>query len=165
MIDPTPDALAAEHDGVIRHDGVFDVDGPTFERIRSRADRWGVGAFVHDGDRVLLVAEDGRWFLPGGARKPGERLPAGAAREVREETGVRVRVDALAAISEQTFRYDGDEVTYHFATFEARPETTALADDPGLPGEGIERVAWWRRIPEDTFDRELVTRLAASRGI
>lgn len=160
MVDPTPDALAARYDDVVRHGGVFDVDEATFERIRSRSGRWGVGAFVHEGGRLLLVEEDGRWFLPGGLREPGEPLAAGAAREVHEETGVRVEIRSLAAISEQTFRHAGEAVPFSFATFEGTPASTELADEPGLAGEGIETAAWWTEVPPETFDRELVTRLA-----
>lgn len=160
MPEPTPDELAARHDDVVRHRGVFDVDEATFERVRSRAGRWGVGAFVHEGARLLLVEEDGRWFLPGGLRETGEPLAAGAAREVHEETGVRVAIRGLAAISEQTFRHAGEAVPFFFATFEGTPASTALADEPPLAGEGIETAAWRTEVPTGTFDRELVTRLA-----
>lgn len=159
MVDPSPDELAARYDDVVRHGETFDLDREGFERARRRADRWGVGALVHDGGRVLFVKQDGQWFLPGGAREPGESLEAGAVREVREESGVAVEVTGLAAISEQTFRHGDDCVDYHFATFEARPEETALSDDPGRDDEGIESAAWRSDVPTDTFDRDLVERL------
>ena len=160
MIDPAPDELAARYDDVVRHGATFELDAEAFDRATRRADRWGVGAFVQHDGRVLLVREDGRWFLPGGIREPGESLEAGAQREVREETGVDVAVTGLAAISEQTFR-DGDRrVAFHFATFEAAPEGTTLAVNPGREGEGIERAAWHGTVPEDTFDAALVRRLA-----
>ena len=159
MVHPTPDELAARHDDVVRHAETFDLDAAAFERARRRADRWSVGAFVHDDGRVLFVRQDDRWFLPGGARVPGESLAAGARREVREETGVEVEITGLAAISEQTFRHGTESVPFYFATFEAVPRDASLADDPGLPGEGIESAAWHGRVPEDTFDAELVRRL------
>ena len=159
MVDPSPDELAARYDDVVRHGETFDLDREGFERARRRADRWGVGALVHDDGRVLFVKQDGQWFLPGGAREPGESLEAGAAREVREETGVAVTVTGLAAISEQTFRHGDDRVAYHFATFEARPEGTTTSDDPGRDGEGIESAAWRSDVPPNTFDVGLVRRL------
>lgn len=61
-----------------------------------------VAAVVRDASRRLLVVRrgkpplEGRWTLPGGAVEPGERLHAAVAREVREETGLRVVVGELA---------------------------------------------------------------------
>lgn len=56
------------------------------------------GAVVTDPQgRVLLVRRDhdpqrGRWSVPGGRVEPGESLGEAAAREVLEETGLRVEV-------------------------------------------------------------------------
>ncbi|MGR0221716.1 NUDIX hydrolase [Agromyces sp. ZXT2-6] len=56
-------------------------------------------AVVTDADgRVLLVRrgrepQRGRWSVPGGRVEPGETLEEAAAREVHEETGLRVEVD------------------------------------------------------------------------
>ena len=53
---------------------------------------------THEG-RVLLLrmVENGYtyWAPPGGGLRSGETLPAAAAREAREETGLEVRVGAL----------------------------------------------------------------------
>lgn len=160
MVDPAPDDLAARYDDVVRHGETFDLGADAFERARRRRDRWGVGAFVHHDGDVLLVRQDGRWYLPGGAREPGESLEAGARREVREETGVDVEITGLAAISEQTFRHGGESVDFHFATYEAVPDSRAVSDDPGREGEGIEVAAWRADVPRATFDRGLVERLA-----
>jgi 8-oxo-dGTP diphosphatase len=64
-----------------------------------------VAAFAMDGDdlQVLLVQRrfepfEGSWALPGGFVEADERLDQAAARELREETGVRVDVlEQLAA--------------------------------------------------------------------
>ncbi|MBU0495399.1 MAG: NUDIX domain-containing protein [Chloroflexi bacterium] len=62
----------------------------------------GCSASVLDatGQRVLLVrrADDGRWAVPGGYMEPGESVAEACAREVWEETGVRVRVERLVAV-------------------------------------------------------------------
>ncbi|MDF2975771.1 MAG: hydrolase [Actinomycetospora sp.] len=57
-----------------------------------------VGGVVTDADgRLLLVRrahdpEAGRWSLPGGRVEPGETAAGATAREVAEETGLRVAV-------------------------------------------------------------------------
>jgi ADP-ribose pyrophosphatase YjhB (NUDIX family) len=50
--------------------------------------------------RILLVrrADSGRWAVPGGYMEPGESVTEACAREVLEETGVRVRVGRLVAV-------------------------------------------------------------------
>lgn len=58
--------------------------------------RPGVRAVVRDGDGLILLLKrpdsdafkPGTWNLPGGAKEPDEGFRAGAARELREETGL-----------------------------------------------------------------------------
>ena len=56
-----------------------------------------VRAAVFDGGRILLVKEpdDGGWSLPGGWADIGETPAEAAVREVREESGYRVRAVRL----------------------------------------------------------------------
>jgi ADP-ribose pyrophosphatase YjhB (NUDIX family) len=59
----------------------------------------GVGALVARDDRVLLVRQRRsygvHWEVPSGYYEPGESLEQAAAREVLEETGVRVEIGPL----------------------------------------------------------------------
>lgn len=50
--------------------------------------------------KVLLIrrADNGRWCVPGGYMEPGESVTEACAREVWEETGLRVRVERLIAV-------------------------------------------------------------------
>lgn len=59
-----------------------------------------VGAVIRVDDRYLLVREAkaicrGKWSVPGGHLKPGESIPDGAIREVKEETGHDIRLIGL----------------------------------------------------------------------
>ncbi|MGW0792484.1 nucleotide triphosphate diphosphatase NUDT15 [Streptomyces sp. NPDC002911] len=63
---------------------------------------FGVGVVVHDGEgRVLLGRHhDGTWELPGGKVDPThESVAAAAARELHEETGLQVPVDAVTVFA------------------------------------------------------------------
>jgi ADP-ribose pyrophosphatase YjhB (NUDIX family) len=55
-----------------------------------------VNVAVIDGDRVLLTRREDFevWCLPGGTVDEGESLAEAATREVREETGLDVRLAA-----------------------------------------------------------------------
>jgi len=159
-----PDELAARYDGdVYRLSKRQELAPERWERANDREEGgdWGVGALVERDGRLLLVRQNGRWFLPGGMLEPGETHAGGAAREVREETGVDVEVTDLVALSEQTSvnAVDGRTFEFTFATFRGVPQGTGLADDPGLDDEGIEAAAWHAEVPAETFDRELVVRI------
>lgn len=53
-----------------------------------------------DSQKVLLIqrADNGLWAVPGGYLEPGENLTEACAREVLEETGIRVQVGRLIAV-------------------------------------------------------------------
>lgn len=85
----------------------------------------GVDAIVRDEhERILITrrSDDGEWDLPGGAIEPGETPSEGVRREVREETGLDVRILRVAGVfGGKTFRHtypDGQEIEAFSVTFE-----------------------------------------------
>lgn len=94
-----------------------------------------VTAAVRDPDgRLLLIhkVDNGYWALPGGGHDPGESITDTAVREVREETGVAVRITGLVGTytdPRHVMAYDDGEVRQQFSLcFHAVP-----LDDAGTP--------------------------------
>lgn len=129
----------------------------------------GPDRIVHrDTARVLLVDGRGRvllmhgwdpakpdqpfWFTVGGAREPGEGLADAAARELFEETGIRVAPEDLGepiAVHRHRFGWDGltlmQKETY-FAMAATAVEIS-FAGMEQIEVETIDRADWW--TPED----------------
>lgn len=79
----------------------------------------GVGVVVWQDDQVLLIKRSkppraGQWSLPGGAQKLGETLAEAAAREVREETGIAIRLGDIIATLDLIDRDDEGRVRHHY---------------------------------------------------
>lgn len=79
----------------------------------------GVGAVVLRDGAVLLVerAQEplaGQWTLPGGAVELGETLEEAVVRELREETGMTVRVLELVEAFDRITRDDESRARYHY---------------------------------------------------
>ncbi|WP_437591894.1 NUDIX hydrolase [Sorangium sp. So ce1000] len=96
--------------------------------------RVAVGAVVldrrPDAPRVLLVKRarpplEGSWSLPGGRVEPGERLADAVVREIREETGLEVRVGPLVEVVEIV------ATPYHYVILDYLCESNGGALSPG----------------------------------
>src|SRR6266566_7260864 len=68
--------------------------------LGSRGFRIGVYALVFDGEHVLLAhrRDIDWWNLPGGGMEVGETVDEAMIREVREETGLEVKVERLVGV-------------------------------------------------------------------
>lgn len=61
----------------------------------------GVGAIIRDEQGRVLIEQrkdDGKWDIPAGAVDPGELPRDAITREVREETGLEIRVTGIAGV-------------------------------------------------------------------
>lgn len=88
----------------------------------------GAGAVVHRDDKVLLIKRAyppnaGKWAIPGGLVELGESAKAAAEREVKEETGLTVKIEGLLDVGTDIHRDDKGEIEYHFilVDYVARP--------------------------------------------
>lgn len=74
-----------------------------------------VRAFIKHDDSVLLVEDrSGRWALPGGFAEIGWTPSENVAKEVDEETGLKVNVEALRAIYDTSLRSDIPQFTQYY---------------------------------------------------
>jgi len=100
-------------------------------------------AIVTDEGGVVLVRRTheplrGRWTLPGGVLELGETLQAGVAREVLEETGLKVEVGPIVHAVDHIVTDAKGKTEYHFViadylcrpcggSLEARTDVDAVA--------------------------------------
>ena len=118
-----------------------------------------VAAVVLDGDRILLVRRagepgKGKWSIPGGVVKLGERLREAVVREVEEECGILIEVVDLLDVVETIIRDEEGRVRFHYVIvdFLARPLSGQLrASDDAL------EAAWVRLddVPKMDITRTL----------
>jgi 8-oxo-dGTP diphosphatase len=69
----------------------------------------GIGGVVIENDQALLIRRGseplkGHWSIPGGTLELGESLQEGVVRELREETGLEVRVLEVIEVFDRIFR-------------------------------------------------------------
>lgn len=120
------------------------------EREYPAAPLVGVAAVVVRGDEILLVRRGreplrGMWSLPGGLLELGETTADGVAREVLEETGVRVQPVEIVATIDRIIRDDDGRVRYHYVLVEwlcfVEPDYTGAL----VCGDDADEAVWVKR--------------------
>jgi ADP-ribose pyrophosphatase YjhB (NUDIX family) len=103
-------------------------------------------AIIPNQGRILLVRmrHTGHFTLPGGGIETGERMEDGLRREVREETGIEVRVERFAAFTEDFFYYDPLDEAFHGLLFFyiCHPLSFDLAGDGQVEDGEVEKPGW-----------------------
>ena len=130
----------------------------------------GVGVVVLRGDEVLLVQRGkppkaGSWSIPGGAQHLGETVAEAALREVREETGLEVRLGNRLGVVDSIQRDEAGRVVFHYTLVDFAAHW--VVGEP-VAGDDAADVAWVR-IDElhrhDLWDETVrIIRLAADGG-
>lgn len=104
----------------------------------------GVGGVVVRAGRVLLVKRaqeplKGKWSLPGGVVELGETLEEAVTREVREETGLEVGVQALVEAVDRVTRDSGGRIQYHYVLLDY---LCNVCNGEAQAGSDVSEVAW-----------------------
>jgi len=121
-----------------------------------------------DGAEVVLAGRrsDGSWVFPKGTPDVGESLEETAAREVREETGLEVRIVRPLGVTEYWFATSRERIhkTVHFFLMEA------VGGDLSLHDREYDDIRWVgadearRLLSFDTYRDILDRALAAERA-
>jgi ADP-ribose pyrophosphatase YjhB (NUDIX family) len=93
----------------------------------------------------------GMWGLPGGFVEYPEDFLSGARREVLEETGLRVRIDAIVNVTSNLLRPE-----LHTLAVVLLAHPTPDAGSPA-PGDDLDRLAWFGRddpLPPLAFEAD-----------
>lgn len=101
------------------------------------------GGVVIKSNRTLLMFRRGVWDLPKGKLDDGESSRQGAAREVQEETGVRVSVGERICTTWHTYTLNGSRILKRTKWY----RMSVIDDSRMTPqeDEGIEKLAWLDR--------------------
>lgn len=117
-----------------------------------RSVRVGAYGLAERGDEVLLTrlsrgVHAGRWTLPGGALDFGERPVDALVRELREETGLEVRVDGLLDVDAVVTEFGRDRGRREVHLVPVVYRVTVVGGTLGVTeaGGSTDDAAWWRR--------------------
>ncbi len=103
-------------------------------------------------DGQLLIAiihrkRYGDWSWPKGKVDPGESLPQAAVREIREETGLKVKLGVHLGTQKYMLQNGAAKEVHYWA---AKVSDKALAESTFKPDEEVERIEW--KTPKEIDD-------------
>ena len=107
---------------------------------------------------VIHRARYDDWSFPKGKQDPGECLPETAVREIREETGLKIKLGVRLKVVNYTV---GNNIPKEVHYWAARVSDSALAKSKFKPSEEVAKVEW--KTPDEVrglltydFDREVL---------
>ncbi len=103
-------------------------------------------------DGQLLIAiihrkRYGDWSWPKGKVDPGESLPQAAVREIREETGLKVKLGVHLGTQKYMLQNGAAKEVHYWA---AKVSDKSLAESTFKPDEEVERIEW--KTPKEIDD-------------
>ncbi|MHA1339677.1 MAG: NUDIX hydrolase [Promethearchaeota archaeon] len=98
----------------------------------------GVGGVVIYDNKLLLIKrkfepDAGKWAIPGGHLKLGEKTKDGAEREILEETGIKVKAKSLAGVVDKIQFDENDKIVFHYVLVNYNCEIIDERFDNGIP--------------------------------
>jgi ADP-ribose pyrophosphatase YjhB (NUDIX family) len=119
-----------------------EIDVP-LEKFIFRPSAYG---FIVQNEKVLVMRNksNGKIWFPGGGIEMYERLEGGLKREIKEETGLEVKVGKLMLAKENFFYYQPLDEAYHAFLFfyVCRPLTNNVVADEDVDDFESEKPRW-----------------------
>jgi ADP-ribose pyrophosphatase YjhB (NUDIX family) len=101
----------------------------------------GGGVVFNKNNEMLLIHRRGFWDLPKGKIEMGEVIREGAAREVKEETGVKIKlIDQKICCSYHTYNIENKRILKETHWFLMKGKSGSILKPQTK--EGIEKVEW-----------------------
>jgi mutator protein MutT len=113
------------------------------EKVDLRVSAYGI--IFYEGKLLLInIRSTSKWFFPGGGVEIGEKMEETIKREIREETGIRVKVGKFLTFEETCFYYDPwDKAWQNYSFFYiCKPLSFDLTEANQIEFDEAEKPQW-----------------------